>query len=66
MKKILLKTNRSGYSTEQIEHTLTVGELIEVLKDFDEDTPVYFSNDNGYTYGGLNWACIREEEDTEE
>jgi hypothetical protein len=62
MKKVLLETNRSGYATDQIENTLTVGEVIEMLKDFDEDTPVYFSNDNGYTYGGLDWECIREEE----
>lgn len=66
MKKILLETNRSGYSTDQVGHTLTVGELIGMLMDFDEDIPVYFSNDNGYTYGRLDWECIRDEEDPEE
>lgn len=63
MKRILLETNRSGYSPDQVGHTLTAGELIGMLMDFDEDTPVYFSNDNGYTYGRLDWECIRDEED---
>ena len=65
MQKILLETNRSGYSTDQIGNTLTVGELIGMLQDFDEDSPVYFSNDGGYTYGGLNWETIRDEYDKE-
>lgn len=69
MKKILLETNRSGYTTDQVGRTLTVGELIGMLEDFDEDTPVYFSNDNGYTYGRLDWNSImdvEEDEDEEE
>jgi len=65
MKKILLETNRRGYSTAQVGKTLTVGELIGFLSDFDENTPVYFSNDNGYTYGSLNWDSILDEEDDE-
>lgn len=65
MQKILLETNRTGYNTRQVGSTLTVGELIGMLQDFDEDAPVYFSNDNGYTYGGLNWETIRDEYDEE-
>lgn len=66
MKKILLETNRKGYSTDQVGKTLTVGELIGMLEDFDENTPVYFSNDNGYTYGNLTWETIRDEDDDED
>ena len=66
MKKILLETNRSGYDTNQVGSTLTVGELIGMLMDFDEETPVYFSNDNGYTYGRLSWDTIRDEDIEEE
>lgn len=66
MVKVLLETNRSGYSTDQIGNTLTVGELIGLLQDYDEDCPVYFSNDNGYTYGGLNWETIKEEYEDKE
>lgn len=62
MKKVLLETTRSGYSTDQVKNTLTVGQLIGILMDFDENEPVYFSNDDGYTYGGLNWETIREED----
>ena len=64
--KILLNTNRSGYSTDQIKNTLTVGELIGILSDYDEDAKVYFSNDNGYTYGGLNWDTVEEREESED
>lgn len=66
MTKILLETNRRGYSTDQIHSTLTVGELIGYLEQFDEDSKVYFSNDNGYTYGGLSWDCIIDEEEEED
>lgn len=57
--RVLLETTRQGYDTEQCGHTLTVGELIGMLEDYDENASVYFSNDNGYTYGSLNWDTIR-------
>ena len=65
-KEILLETTRNGYDTCQCGTTLTVGELIGILLDYDEDTPVYFSNDNGYTYGRLTWDTIQEKENDEE
>lgn len=59
MKEVVcLNTTRTGYSPDQIGNTMTVGELIGALQDFDEDTPVYFRNDNGYTYGRLNWETV--------
>lgn len=61
MKKIMLETAREGYSTNQVGKTLTAGELIEILQDYDEDAPVYFSNDNGYTYGRITYESIRDE-----
>lgn len=42
--------------------TLTVGELIEILSDFDEDLPVILNNDNGYTYGEIVEYSIEEAE----
>ena len=33
----------------------------KVSKDFDEDTKVYISNDNGYTYGSVTEYRIRED-----
>ena len=53
MKKLLFQTFREGYAVDQIRKTMTVGELIEFLGNYDEDTPIYLSFDNGYTYGGI-------------
>ena len=56
--KVIINVNRDGYATDQIYHTMTVGELIEMLSDFNENLPVYFGNDRRdygwYTYGGVN------------
>lgn len=59
---VLIEAKREGYGTDQIRRTLTVGELINLLSDYDEDTPIAISNDNGYTYGSIGWDDIREEE----
>lgn len=56
MKKevVFINGKREGYAVNQCYDTFTVGELIEYLKyNFDEDTPVYINNDNGYTYGSI-------------
>lgn len=63
MKKYLtIETHRDGYSVGQCGHTLTVEELISYLEQWDDDTPVYFSNDNGYTYGSIRFDDINEDE----
>lgn len=66
MEIITLNTHRTGYTPEQCGRTLTIGELTEYLKQWDDETPVYFSNDNGYTYGAVQFEDIdtmqREEE----
>ena len=54
MEFVKLEGNRSGYTPEQCPDTLTVGALIEVLSQFDEDMPVYLKNDDGYTYGHID------------
>lgn len=53
MEKLVYNTFREGYGIDQIRRTMTAGELISFLSDFDEDTPIYLSFDNGYTYGGI-------------
>lgn len=69
MEKITLNTNRDGYTPEQCGNTLTVAELISYLSQWDDDTPVYYSNDNGYTYGAISFedidSIIDEEEEDE-
>lgn len=66
MKDLILEANRTGYGTDQINHTMTIGELMAFLQDFDEDTKIYISNDNGYTYGGINYNDFREEDSKDE
>ena len=60
MTKLFIDGKRSGYSPDQCPETMTVGQLRYILNeavkwgDLDDDTPVYISNDNGYTYGELS------------
>lgn len=60
-KALYINAQREGYGIDQIRHTMTVGELISFLEDFDEDTLVYLKHDNGYTYGGINWNSFEDE-----
>lgn len=62
--KLFIEGRREGYAVEQIDRTMTVGELIAFLEDFDEDTEIYLKNDNGYTYGSIAESSF--EEDVEE
>lgn len=53
MDKLILNTEREGYAINQIRSTMTVAELRDFLDYYDDETPVYLSFDNGYTYGGI-------------
>lgn len=54
---LFIEGKREGYSIDQIENTITAAELITVLEQLDEDTPIYLDNDNGYTYGSItDWS----------
>ena len=57
---ITLETKREGYAPDQCGSTMTVGELISYLEQFDEDAKVFYSNDNGYTYGSIKSYQIQE------
>ncbi len=50
---VFLEASRDGYTPDQCKRTMTVGELIALLEQFDEDRPVYLRNDGGYTYGSI-------------
>ena len=69
MKQILLiEAKREFYGMDQIRGTMTAGELIELLSEYDEDTPVAISNDNGYTYGrirynDISWEDVEDEDE---
>ena len=64
MANLILNTFREGYALDQIKRTMTVGELISFLEDYDEDRPVYLAFDNHYTFGGITES--RFEDDYEE
>lgn len=60
--KLIINTLREGYSTEQVRNTITAGELIELMQKYNENTPIYLSFDDGYTYGGIKEDWIEEKE----
>ena len=66
MNALFINGKRNGYEPAQCGRTLTVGELIELLQEFDEERPVYLYNDNGYTYGSITETDLALEEDFEE
>lgn len=69
-KKIVIDAFREAYSTEDVRETMTVGELIRFLSDYDEDTPVYLGHDmktyGWYTYGGISEGGIYDQERLED
>jgi len=60
---LLLETHHDDYSVNRIkDYTMTVGELLEILSQYNDDTPIALSNDGGYTYGKIGEDDITEEE----
>lgn len=55
---------RDTYSVDQqIEYgTMTVGQLIGILEEYDEDMLVMLNNDNGYTYGAITEYSFQTED----
>lgn len=66
MKPLYIDGKRNGYGIDQCGRTLTVGELIALLEEYDDDRPVYLRNDNGYTYGSITEYDINPAEEFEE
>ena len=50
---LFINANNNGYEPSQCGRTITVGELINLLSDNDEDMPLYLKFDNGYSYGSI-------------
>lgn len=65
MTNVYIDSRRDGYSPSQCHDTMTVGELIDILSQYDEDQPVYIRNDNGYTYGSVQMDSVTEGEEDE-
>ena len=66
MTNVYIDSRRDGYSPSQCHDTMTVGELIDILSQYDEDQPVYIHNDNGYTYGSVQMDSVTEGEEDED
>jgi hypothetical protein len=66
MVALFITGNRNGYSPEQCGKTMTVGDLMEYLAEFDEDSPIYLRNDGGYTYGSIKESDFSESYEDEE
>lgn len=60
MTALFIKGRRNGYGPDQCGRTMTVGDLIEYLSQFDEDTKVYLKNDGGYTFGSIDERSFEE------
>ena len=58
---LTIEGRRDGYHPTQCRDTFTVGDLINLLSEYDEDTPVYLKNDNGYTYGSIDEGSLSTE-----
>lgn len=66
-KALVFEAGRNGYSIGQIaDEAMTVGELIQILSDYEEDTLFVLSHDKGYTFGSIQeWNSYGALEDTE-
>lgn len=63
--KLFIEGRHNGYSPKQCGKTMTVGELIEFLQDYDADAELFLINNNGYTYGNIDANSFSEEEDAQ-
>lgn len=59
---LLLEAGRDFYCLENAYRTMTVGELIDYLRMENYNTPVYISNDRGYTYGVIKESRFYDDE----
>lgn len=63
---ITFEAIREGYSKSQVGNPLTVGELKAFLEDYTDETLIFLSHDNGYTYGTLRLNEVEESDEIEE
>lgn len=64
---ISIEIERLGYSPYQVvDRTMTVGDLMSILEDYDPETPIIISNDKGYTYSPIEERNITDGDLVEE
>lgn len=57
---VILKTSRDAYKPQDCGYSVTVGKLIDILQEYNQNSKIYFSNDNGYTYGSIIYDSVDE------
>ena len=68
MNFLKIEARRDSYGAQDLKNqTVTVGELIAILENYDSDLKVILSHDRGYTFGAITEERIEEdfEEDEE-
>ena len=65
MKRLIIMAMRESYGKDDL-RTMTVRELREALEEFDDDAEVILSHDSGYTYGGIRYDMMEEEDGKDE
>ena len=61
---LVFEASRDGYSIGQIANrAMTVGKLKNLLEDYDDETLIVLSHDQGYTYGSLYFEEERYEKE---
>ena len=50
---LVLEAHRNCYDLDQLGDTMTIGQLIDLLQNYDPDTIICTSHDNGYTFGEI-------------
>lgn len=64
---VTIEARREAYGISDIGYTLTVGELIDYLRNnYPKNMPIVISNDRGYTYGRITKGSFGMVEDDEE
>ena len=59
MKRLLIQAVRESYGRDDVK-TMTVGELIEYLQNYDDDLPVVFAHDRGYITTNRDFILVDE------
>ena len=63
MSLLIINNYRQARHPSEISHTMTAGELIEYLAQFDPETPVITQGYDGNLYSGIEWDIICEATD---
>ena len=67
MQYLKIEADREGYTPQQVAtSTMKVGDLIDYLQGFPEDLPVILSHDNGYTFGGVYYHKVLDDDYSDE